>query len=207
MRRALCFAAGLMLALSALLGTVALTATRPAAFEQALLGTVDAPALGMTQDDLRAFAGETMRYLRGEKPDWAPALPFAVPEAFSAHMAEVRSWVRGAALWLPLSAALALGLLLLGGRQRRACFAGVGAALALLAALLLWAAVDFDSLWMLLHRAFIPGGIFPAGEPVMRLFPLSLFFCYIGPVCLWAAGALAAVCGLLLELTRKGRTV
>lgn len=207
MRRALCFSAGLMLAILALLGAVALTATRPALFEQALQATVDAPALGMTQEELRAFAGETLRYLRGEQTDWAPALPFAVPEAFSAHMAEVRGWVRGAALWLPLSAALALALLFGGGRQRRACFAGVGAALALLTALLLWAAVDFDSLWMLLHRAFIPGGIFPAGEPVMRLFPLSLFLHYIGPVCLWAAGALAAVCGLVFGLTRKGRTV
>lgn len=206
MRRAACFAAGLLLALAALLGAVALAATRPQTFERALLDTVDAPALGMTRGDLSAFAQETMRYLRGEKPDWAPALPFAVPDAFAAHMAEVHIWVRGAPWVLLAGVAVSLGLLMLGGRQRRPCLAGLGAALALLAALLLWAAVDFDSLWMLLHRAFIPGGIFPAGEPVMRLFPLSLFWHYIGPVCLWAAGCLAAACGLILGFTRKGRT-
>lgn len=206
MRRAACFAAGLLMALTALLGAVALAATRTQAFERALMDTVDAPALGMTREDLRAFARETMRYLRGEKPDWAPALPFAVPDAFAAHMGEVRAWVRGAPWVVLTGAALALGLLLLGGRQRRPCLWGVGAALGLLAALLLWAAVDFDSLWMLLHRAFIPGGIFPAGEPVMRLFPLSLFGHYIGPVCLWAAGCLAAACGLIFGFTRKGRT-
>lgn len=207
MRRAVCFAAGVLMALAALLGAVTLAATRPAAFEQALLGTVDAPALGMTQEELRAFARETMRYLRGEKSDWLPALPFAVANAFYAHMAEVRIWVKGAPWILLAGAALSLGLLLLGGRQRRACLAGLGAVLALLAAFLLWAVVDFDSLWMLLHRAFIPGGIFPAGEPVMRLFPLSLFGHYIGPVCLWAAGCLAVACGLILGFTRKGRNV
>lgn len=206
MRRAACFAAGLLLALAALLGAVALAATRPQTFERALLDTVDAPALGMTREDLSAFAQETMRYLRGEKPDWAPALPFAVPDAFAAHMAEVCIWVRGAPCVLTAGVAVSLGLLLLGGRKRRACLAGLGAALGGLTALLLWAAVDFDSLWMLLHRAFIPGGIFPAGEPVMRLFPLSLFWHYIGPVCLWAAGCLAAACGLILGFTRKGRT-
>lgn len=206
MRRAACFAAGLLLALAALLGAVAFAATRPQTFERALLDTVDAPALGMTRADLSAFARETMRYLRGEKAEWAPLLPFAVPDAFAAHMAEVRMWVRGAPWVLLAGVAVSLGLLMLGGRQRRPCLWGLGAALGGLAALLLWTAVDFDSLWMLLHRAFIPGGIFPAGEPVMRLFPLSLFWHYIGPVCLWAAGCLAAACGLILGFTRKGRT-
>lgn len=206
MRRAACFAAGLLLALAALLGAVALAATRTQTFERALLDTVDAPALGMTREDLSAFAQETMRYLRGERPDWAPVLPFDVPDAFAAHMAEVRIWVRGAPYVLTAGVAVSLGLLLLGGRKRRACLAGLGAALGGLTALLLWAAVDFDSLWMLLHRTFIPGGIFPAGEPVMSLFPLSLFGQYIGPVCLWAAGCLAAACGLIFGFTRKGRT-
>lgn len=206
MRRAACFAAGLLLTLAALLGAVALAATRTPTFERALMNTVDAPALGMTREDLSAFARETMRYLRGEKPDWAPALPFAVPGAFSAHMGDVRIWVRGAPWAVLAGSVLSLGLLLLGGRQRRPCLWGMGAALGLLALVLLWAAVDFDSLWMLLHRAFIPGGIFPAGEPVMRLFPLALFGRYIGPVCLWAAGCLAAACGLIFGLTRKGRT-
>lgn len=197
MRRAAGFLAGFLLALTALLGAVSVTATRTALFERAVNATVTVDC------DLAAFARETMAYLRGETDVWAPALPFAVAPAFSAHMAEVRGWVARAP-WA-LGAGLLLSLCLLRSqRGRRMPLCGLLSALALLAALLLWAAADFDSLWMLLHRVFIPGGIFPAGEPIMRMFPLALFFQYIGPVCLAAAGFLAAACGLIFAFT-KGR--
>ena len=55
---------------------------------------------------------------------------------------------------------------------------------------------DFSAMWGWLHRTFIPDGIFPAYEPVMLLFPGSLFAEYLPPV-LTAFGLTAlAVLGL-----------
>ena len=77
--------------------------------------------------------------------------------------------------------ALALALFL-PSRNRCASLTGLFCAVGLLLAVLLWAALDFHSLWMILHRLFIPDGIFSAREPVMQLFPLALFFEYLTPV-------------------------
>ena len=191
----MCFLAGLFLAASVLLCAVLIPALSTARFEKALRDTVPAEALGIAESDLSAFAEATMRYLRGELPRWDVRIPpQGVSEAFRQHMAEVRGWV-SAAPWV-IAAGLLLGLVLLwlGGRRRGPALLGVGALLAVLAAAAVWAAVDFGSLWMLLHRWFIPGGIFSAAEPVMQLFPLALFFRYVIPVCLWAAGLTAALC-------------
>ena len=62
---------------------------------------------------------------------------------------------------------------------------------------------DFASFWRLLHRFFIPGGIFAAHEPVMQLFPLSLFFRYVTPVAVSMIGHVAALWTGLCILTKK----
>ena len=101
-------------------------------------------------------------------------------------MAEVRGWADVLKIALPAGLLLtAAGLWL--GNDFRAARNGMLCMLGLIAALLLWAAVDFNSLWMVIHRVLIPGGIFPAGEPVMQLFPLALFFGYIPAVLGWMA--------------------
>jgi len=135
----------------------------------------------MSESDLTAFARETMAYLRAEQDAWNPVTPFAIPQSFADHMAEVRGWVDVLKIALPLAALLAAAGLWL-GRDFRAARSGMLCMLGLIAAVLLWAVADFNSLWMVIHRVLIPGGIFPAGEPVMQLFPLALFFRYIGPV-------------------------
>jgi hypothetical protein len=56
----------------------------------------------------------------------------------------------------------------------------------------LWATFDFNGFWAWIHGTFIPGGIFNANEPVMRLFPEKLFISYIEPVGIWF-GLCAAV--------------
>ena len=199
MKRALCAVSGALLALAVLLLSVLMPAMSTTRFERALLTTVNTQALGISQSDLSAFAVETMGYLRGEKAAWEPQIPHSgVPEAFSMHMAEVKNAV-SAAPWV-LSALAAGGWLMLwfGGWQRRDALRGVIALMGLLLLLVLWAAADFHSFWMVLHKAFIRGGIFPYGEPVMQLFPLALFFQYIVPVCAMAVVLMAVLCGALV---------
>ena len=204
MKRVLCAVSGAVMALAVLLASVLIPAMSTTRFERALLTTVNTQALGISQSDLSAFAVETMGYLRGEKAAWEPQIPHSgVPEAFSAHMAEVKNAV-SAAPWL--IAALAAGgwlMLWIGGWQRRDALRGVIALMGLLLLMVLWAAADFHSFWMVLHKAFIKGGIFPYGEPVMQLFPLELFFQYIAPVCLCTFGLMGTLCGVLMRKKRS----
>ena len=202
MKRALSFVSGLMLVLLAVLSSVAVPALSTARFEGAVLNTVNREAVGMSESDLTAFARETMQYLRGEKDTWQPHTPFAIPDSFRAHMAEVRIWVDALKIILPLCAALAIAALWL-GRDGRMVRAGVLCMLGLIAVVLLWAVVDFDSLWMVIHRVFIPGGIFAAGEPIMMLFSLELFFGYVPAVAGWLAGWLAILYAVSRFLKRK----
>ena len=190
MKKLFSFAAGFWLVVVLILLSILVPALNPARFEKAVLNTVNPQAVGMSESDLTAFARETMGYLRGEKDAWQPQTPFAIPESFVAHMAEVRGWVDVLKIALPLGALVAAAGLWF-GRDLRAARNGVLCMLGLMAAVLLWAAVDFNSLWMVIHRVLIPGGIFPAGEPVMQLFPLNLFFGYlpavIGSLMVWLA--------------------
>jgi len=206
MKKAACFFAGLLLAAALLVSAVLFPALSTARFENALINTVNAQALGASESDLSAFAETTMQYLRGQIPEWDVRLPHTgVPDAFRLHMAEVRGWV-AAAPWL-IGSGLVIGavLLWLGGFSRKSALAGVLSLIALMLCIALWAAADFRSLWMVLHKALIPGGIFSAREPVMQLFPLALFMRYALPVCLWAAGLLAALCAFLYFLKPKGQ--
>jgi len=192
MRRILSFAAGCLAALIAVLAAIAAPALQTARFEKAVLTTVNRQAVGMSESDLTAFARETMGYLRGEKDAWEPQTPFAIPQSFVEHMAEVRGWVDVLKMALPVGTLLAAACLWI-GRDGRAARAGMLCLLGLIGAVLLWAVIDFDSLWMVIHRVLIPGGIFPAGEPVMQLFPLELFFGYLPAVLFWFGGCAAAV--------------
>ena len=202
MRKAFSFAAGMLGVMIVILASIAIPALNPARFEKAVLNTVNPQAVGMSESDLTAFARETMEYLRGEKDAWQPQTPFAIPESFVAHMAEVRGWVDALKTALPMGALLAAAGLWL-GRDLRAARNGMLCVLGLIAAVLLWAAVDFNSLWMVIHRLLIPGGIFPAGEPVMQLFPLELFFGYLPAVLGWMVGYTVALLVLLQTKPRK----
>ena len=97
MRRAFCFAAGFVLALCVLLTAVLVPALSTSRFERALVQTVNQQALGVSESDLSAFAEETMNYLKGQKPEWRPHIPYqGVPESFVMHMHEVRAWIAAA---------------------------------------------------------------------------------------------------------------
>ena len=190
MRKVFSFIAGLLGVMMIILASIAIPALNPARFEKALLNTVNRQAVGMSESDLTAFARDTMDYLRGETDAWQPKTPFAIPDSFTEHMAEVRGWVDMLKIALPAGLLICTAGLWL-GRDLRAARNGMLCMLGLIAALFLWAVVDFNSLWMVIHRVLIPGGIFPAGEPVMQLFPLALFFRYlpavIGLLVMWLA--------------------
>ena len=171
-------------------------------FERAVLENVDRRAVGMTESGLTDFARETMDYLWGRTQDWQPDTPFVIPQSFHEHMADVREVLK-AIPWL-LLAALPMGTAAV-WMEKKWFWTGCAGTAALLAAVLLWAAFDFGSLWMILHRLFIPGGIFPAGEPVMQLFPLSLFFSYVKPVVFSLAGYLLALAGIVMITYQRGR--
>lgn len=202
---ALCLIAALCWMLAGLAGTVVGFLTSEGRFERALLRQVPWEALGIPQEELRAFAGETMRYFRGETDRWEPAVtaasgPIVISEAFTRHMETVRNGIRTARALAIAGAVLGAALMALAVWKKRFSLAGyeLGGSLPLmLAAILgLWAAADFSAMWGWLHRTFIPDGIFPAYEPVMLLFPGSLFAEYLPPV-LTAFGLTAlAVLGL-----------
>ena len=194
MKKGLCFAAGFLMAISVLLCAVLLPALNTGRFEEALLSTVDQQALGMSESDLSAFAEETMRYLKGQKPAWEPDVPFHVADAFVIHMEEVKGWVSAAPWVIGFGLIAGICLLGLGGWRRKPALLGVCALIGLIVCVLIWAAADFRSFWRVLHKLFIPNGIFAAGEPVMQLFPLELFFRYIVPVAVSATGHMAALC-------------
>ena len=194
MRKVFSFAAGMLGVMIMILASIAIPALNPARFENAVLNTVNPEAVGMSESDLTAFARDTLDYLRGETDFWQPQTPFAIPQSFTEHMAEVRGWADVLKMALPAGLLLTTAGLWL-GNDFRAARNGMLCMLGLIAALLLWAAVDFNSLWMVIHRVLIPGGIFPAGEPVMQLFPLKLFFSYLPAVLGWTAGWAAVGAG------------
>jgi len=190
------FAAALLLMLLALAAAVFMNAANVGLFQQAVDRYVVAPGI-LSQPDGHAFAADTLAYLSGATAAWNPTFTtgdhrIAAPDAFRAHMANVRQWVRTATVALPLAAAVALLLLALavtgglGKRKKRFSLPGyyTGAAmpLALAGGLVLWASIGFDGMWAWLHRTFIPDGIFNAGEEIMRLFPLQMFSSYLQPV-------------------------
>jgi len=204
----LCFAAGLLLMLACIAGAAVYNARRADLFQYAVDHYVVAAGV-MDQDSADRFVARTMGYLNGDLLTWEPNVtvngqPLTVPETFLEHMAQVRTGIRFTRAAVVAAAALALALLLgsaLTGRGR-GCGCGfsargytLGALVPLLAAagLGLWGLLDFNALWAWLHYTFIPGGIFNAREPVMRLFPEALFTAYIRPVALslaWGAAVL-----------------
>lgn len=162
----------------------------------------------ISADDAERFAQETIGYLTGRRAAWLPAFildgqVFPVPESFIGHMAEVQHWVMAFRYMLPLMIAAVTALVFLtligAAAMKTRTFSPrgylLGAAVPILAAgiLFLWAIIDFQSFWGLLHRMLIPGGIFLADEPVMQLFPIAMFQRYLAPIALTFLYVMAAV--------------
>ncbi|MDD3334500.1 MAG: DUF1461 domain-containing protein [Eubacteriales bacterium] len=215
----LSFLAGLALTVLLLAASLYGVITRSQLFEQAVLQRVDLSALTISEADARAFAAETIFYLKDEEPLWQPAVQMGgeampIPAAFTIHMAEVKAGVSLIGYAIPAAVFLMLAIAvwsLLSGNQGtgfslRNGLIGMAVPLGVIALLLLWACLDFRSLWAWLHTSFIPGGIFAADEPIMQLFPLALFNDYIAPFSLTFGLWLAADI-LLLFAAKAGRSL
>lgn len=189
---------GFLLSLGCALAVLLLLALNTRLYTRAALQTVSAVDAGT----VREFCTDTMNYLRGTQPEWNAAeilsgAGIPVSDAFAAHMAEVRGMVNTGKLLCAVL--LAAGLLCAAaavwqGFRRRAWRCGVLVFPMLLALAGIWCAVDFTGFWYLLHKVLIPGGIFPASERIMSLFPASLFSAYVLPV----AGGYAVLAAVLL---------
>ena len=200
--------AALALMLTALLAAVYYPAVNTRLFENALLGNVDAAALETGADSLRAFARETMDYLTGRRKVWNPQISLRgvsarqfISQDFRSHMANVRRWTRRIPTLLEAGFAFALALLLFLGVAKRGIrpggwYLGAGLPVGLTAAVGVWAYVDFVGMWGALHRALIPDGIFPAGDPVMQLFPEALFASYLP----WVLGLFLLLAALIFAM-------
>ena len=198
---------GAMISLALLLAAILVPMGNEGLFRRGLTQWVDREALGVTEEELAAFSEETMAYLTGKQETWAPAIPReGIPEGFSTHMAKVRAaflLARKGMIALALFSVLLLNVLLLKGQPHPGAFwlgAGIPAGLTLLVAA--FALMDFDRFWYLLHRVLIPDGIFPAGEPIMQLFPEALFASYLQPVGLMLLAG-AVLLGLISGWLRR----
>ena len=152
---ALCLIGALCWMLAGLAGTVVGFLTSEGRFERALLRQVPWEALGIPQEELRAFAGETMRYFRGETDRWEPEVtaasgPIVISEAFTRHMETVRNGIRTARALAIAGAVLGAALMALAVWKKRfspAAYELGGSLPLMLAAILgLWAAADFSAI-------------------------------------------------------------
>ena len=177
----------------------------------------------LSQEDTERFAQETIGYLTGRRAAWLSAITveeqvYPVPETFAEHMEQVQNWVKKFRFMLPLMIACVTALVfltLIGAAALRSRtfsprFYYLGAAVPIVVAsiVFLWTLVDFAGFWETLHNVLIPGGIFAADEPVMRLFPVSMFQGYMAPIALTFLYLLAAIILLpliLMMIERRGR--
>lgn len=210
------FLSGLMLTVSLIIFSLLILLTSTGLFHRALTNSVQWEAMEIPQEDLRAFAEETMEYFRGSKPCWQPVIRtgsglLPVAESFTLHMETVKNGIQSAlvlACILSSAALLLLAasfLLLPCGFSSKGYLAGLLCPFLLAGAVVIAAMIDFQDLWFWLHQRFIPDGIFSAGEPIMRMFPLSLFFSYIIPLLLLLAAALILLLIPLLASRKKFR--
>lgn len=191
-----CLIAGLLLMLLALGASIAYNATRVDLLKQGVDKYEVEPGL-LSESDATAFVNDTLDYLTGIKSAWEPAVTIGdhrvgVPDAFKAHMATVKGWVESAKAILLAGAAIVLLLLgraMIGTKGAKkgpfsvgGYYLGAGVPLLLIAGVGLWGYLNFDGLWGWVHQAFIPDGIFSAGEEIMKLFPVELFSGYLLPV-------------------------
>jgi len=177
----------------------------------------------LSETDAERFAQETIGYLTGRRASWLTAVTIdgqaiAVPAEFSAHMAQVQTWVTAFRYIVPLMIAAFVALVFLtligAAAMKRRMFAprsyllGAAIPVLLMGVVFAWAALDFASFWEALHSLLIPGGIFAADETVMRLFPLTLFERYTTPIALtflYCLGIVLLVPVILITLDRRVR--
>ncbi len=213
-------ALGVLLALTAALTLLALLIQMqwPQPLPDAVPDGEHAPAsaTGLAEEDYPKAAAMIADYLAGRTDTFQLAATVDgtyTETAFSGkeqqHMADVRELfvlARGIALGGALVCAVLLLVCWLLRRSDGAAMAGfrwgIGALLLVLAALLAWGMVDFDSLFILFHHLAFTNDLWllnPATDLLIRLMPVSFFVHYaaliggtwLGTLCLLGRGGVA----------------
>ena len=161
--------------------------------------------VGLTESEAAEFAIHTIGFLNRKMNSWTPSLPFSVPQGFVVHMNEIKEAVQitdfgVGTLLLVYLIWMYFALFCTECFQRRFFIVGLCTAIVLLLLILLWALIDFPGFWLILHKYLIPNGIFSASEPIMSLFPVTLFRGYLPSFFLFFLISVCLLIGLPLWL-------
>lgn len=175
-------------------------------------------ATGLAEDDYAPVAEMIADYLAGGRSEFSYTVQTegGEREAFNErerqHMADCLA-LFGLARGVLLASSALTGLVsvaLLLRRDRRGaafgCMLGSIALLALLAAAILWAALDFDGAFILFHRLSFSNELWmmnPATDLLIRLMPLSFFIQYAAIIGALLVLALLVTAGISLALWRR----
>lgn len=198
--------AGLLLSLS-----IALLALLPHAGSVALFTRLEKQyGLALPEGMKEEFCRDTIAYITGKAQMWnangiLSGTGISASDDFVMHMAEVRHMFTAGELACAVLFGVGILTFLAGVKT---WFSGrcwrIGTLI--FPGLLLmaggWCAVDFNGFWYVLHKVFIPGGIFSASETIMVLFPAKLFAGYIVPV-IGAYGILLVALLLLPKMLKR----
>ena len=215
--RFLAFATAALTVLLAVLTAVRVVAFSRAFYAASYSELRTASSMGISQAKLDEATEALLNYLEGRRDDLDLRVlrQDGVEEAFFktheiAHMADVRDLYRGA---MTLRNA-AFGLLLLNfvfllalwlrrgkrakgarvsawpGRLRQAYLLGVGFCLVVLAAVALYAALDFETFWTAFHRIFFRNDLWlldPSSDRLIMMVPSAFFSSFIRRILLVSA--------------------
>ena len=185
--------AALGLALALLTGVIRFLACSPGEMEGAMRRFAPPEATGLPEREYPAMAAHITGYLAGREDSFQYELPAPGGERMPcfhdyelAHMADCRRLIRLDGIVCILAAAAAAagiaGVLRAGKTGLRKALAGAETGLWILgilaAGLVLWAAVDFDGLFVTFHRLAFRNDLWlldPRTDLLIRLMPLPLF--------------------------------
>ena len=201
------FFAGAILTVLCIIITFYCAFTNVELFQRSLIDTVNHASLGIDEQVVKDFATETIQYLSGEKVAWEPSIIMSgmeaskfIPLSFYDHMATVKWWLVISKVVCGVLSILLIVCIIRAffiGKTPKfhsiGYYLGVGLPVILVVGIGLFAWLDFDLFWKLLHEWLIPDGIFSATELVMQLFPVEVFQAYLPVVGFWLLGLIMAV--------------
>lgn len=174
----------------------------------------------MSDEDLEHTTDVLLAYLKDERDDLivTAVVDGKEREVFdmreTLHMEDVKKLYQDAMTFRTAAAAIGAVLLcavLYGAEQKRVLLkfgfqAGVILILALITALTIWAAMDFNAFWIQFHEVFFDNDLYlldPRTELLIRMVPEQFFYDLVMRIVLGFFGLLAVTAGLLWFLPER----
>jgi len=181
-----------------------------------------AQSVGMSEEDLTRATDALLQYCQGERPDLtvSAAVRGQTRQVFNEreieHMADVRTLALTAekVQWVlyALFGALLLFGILWGKFRLQKLFLpllyGFLIGLAFIAAIGLFAAIDFDTFWTMFHHVFFTNSLWlldPATSILINMVPQEFFFALVMRILLYFGTAMLLTCGVCAVGQRKGK--